>query len=554
MTSFLSEDRLQRLGPRTLLRATERLLWHLGFDDVRNIDGKGDEGGDLLALRRGLRWVFQSKWTIGETIDDTAVKQVDGAKAFYGADRAVVVTNARPGRAALDRAQRLETVGIRIAFWDRPTLVKFGEEVAPDVVPVRYELRAYQAEAVAEAEKGLDERGRALVIMATGLGKTVVAGEVIAREFARSAERRVLVVAHTTDLIGQLERAMWRHLPKSVPTAQLSGSDKPAELCGLICATVQGAESLVSDGWRPDLVVVDEAHHVSEDGRFQRLLDSLEDVPRFGLTATPWRGDGYDIGRRFGPAVYTIGIVEGMEQGYLAQVDYRMFVDEIDWSVVTEASESGLTIRDLNARLFLPQRDESVIDELRDAWSSVVDPRAIVFCRTIDHAEEIAGRLRAAGWRRAAAFSDRLSRRDRDLLMSEFRDGRVPIVTAVDIFNEGVDVPDVNILCFLRVTHSRRIFVQQLGRGLRIRPGKEHVRVLDFVSDVRRIAATLDLQRALARAAEGEIERLTIPHAQFTFSQPEIGTLLQEWIKDAAALEDADEEVRLQFPEGLVPT
>ncbi len=550
----MCDERLQSLGPRTLLRAVERLLWHLGFDDVRNIDGKGDEGGDLLAHRHGLRWVFQCKWTVGETIDDTAVKQVDAAKAYYGADRAVVVTNARPGRAAIARAQQLETVGVRIDFWDKDALSKFGEQVAPEFVPGRYKLRTYQAEAIEAAQAALDTNGIALVIMATGLGKTVVAGEVIARDFGRSEGRRVLVVAHTTDLIGQLERAMWRHLPKSIPTCRLSGADKPPALDGLICATVQGAEGLVAGGWRPDLVVVDEAHHVSEDGRFQRLLDDLQGVPRLGLTATPWRGDGYDIARRFGSSVYSIGIVEGMAQDYLAQVDYRLFIDDIDWSVVTETSEQGMTVRDLNARLFLPQRDESVIDELRDAWSSIAEPRAIVFCRTIDHAEEMAERLRGAGWRRAASFHDRLGRRERDLLMSEFRDGRVPIVTAVDIFNEGVDVPDVNILCFLRVTHSRRIFVQQLGRGLRLRPGKEEVRVLDFVSDVRRVAATLDLQRSLDRALDGEIERLTIPHARFTFSRPEIGTLLQEWIKDAAALEDADEEVRLQFPEGLVPT
>ena len=256
---------------------------------------------------------------------------------------------------------------------------------------------------------------------------------------------------------------------------------------------------------------------------------------------------------RFGDAVFKMGIVDGMSRGFLAQVDYRLFVDEIDWSVVSEASETGLTIRDVNARLFLPQRDEGVVDHLRDAWAGVVEPRAIVFCRTIDHAEEFASLLRGSGWRRASAISNRQSRRDRAVLMSEFRDGRVPIITAVDIFNEGVDVPDVNILCFLRVTHSRRIFVQQLGRGLRLRVGKASVRVLDFVSDIRRVAATLELQRGLEGAA-GEIERLTIPHATFSFSEPQIGSLLQEWIEDAATLEDAEEEVRLQFPEGLVPT
>ncbi len=148
----------------------------------------------------------------------------------------------------------------------------------------------------------------------------------------------------------------------------------------------------------------------------------------------------------------------------------------------------------------------------------------------------------------SAALSTRQTRRDRNVLMSEFRDGRVPIITAVDILNEGVDVPDVNILAFMRVTHSRRIFVQQLGRGLRLREGKERVVVLDFVSDIRRVAATLNLQRDLQRLRNEEIERLTLPGSLFTFSEPQIGSFLDEWIQDAASLEDADEEVRLQFP------
>jgi superfamily II DNA or RNA helicase len=107
----------------------------------------------------------------------------------------------------------------------------------------------------------------------------------------------------------------------------------------------------------------------------------------------------------------------------------------------------------------------------------------------------------------------------------------------------------LNLLCFLRVTHSRRIFVQQLGRGLRVAPGKERVHVLDFVSDIRRIAATMELQRALDRLMDDEIEHVNLPQPSVSFSEPRIGTLMEEWIKDAASLEDASEEVRLQFPE-----
>lgn len=547
--TFLSASRLLAAGPRAFTRSTERLLWHLGFDDVRNIDGPGDEGGDILAYRRGLRWVFQCKWTTGVTIGEDAVRDVDAAKAFYGTERAVVVTNARPGRKAIQRRNLLLSVGVKIDFWDAPILKRFAREVIPDYVPGRYEPHPYQRKAIEAIVESISETNRALLIMATGLGKTVVGGEVIEWYLQRNPDADVLIVAHVKELIRQLEHAMWRHLPKTVPTQALTGEDKPASLRGVTCATVESAFSAIEDGWRPSLVMVDEAHHVSEEGMFQRLLDALAEVPILGTTATPWRGDGYDITRRFGQPVFKMGIADGMAAGFLAHVDYRLFVDEIDWVVVAEASERGLSVKDLNQRLFLPQRDEAIVDSLREAWQRTIEPRAIVFCRTIDHAEEFAELLRGAGWRRASCINTRQTRRDRDLLMSEFRDGRVPIVTAVDIFNEGVDVPDVNILLFLRVTHSRRIFVQQLGRGLRLRPGKDRVQVLDFVSDIRRVAATLELQRALKRLESGEIEHLKLPQSTIEFSEPKIGSLMEEWIRDAASLEDANEEVRLQFPD-----
>jgi superfamily II DNA or RNA helicase len=546
--TFLDSERLTAAGPKAFTRTVERLLWHLGFDDVRNIDGPGDEGGDILAARDGFRWVFQSKWKKSGLVDEKAVREVDAAKAFYGADRAVVVTNRAFGRKAGERRQKLRGVGVKIDFWRDETLERFATEIIPEYVPARYEPRPYQRRAVDAATAELASSGAALVIMATGLGKTVVAGEVI-DWWIRERGGDVLVVGHLRELVRQLEKALWRHVPKRISTQTLSGDERPPGLVGLTCATVQSALAMVEDGWRPAFVVIDEAHHVAEEGLLQRLLDALSDVPKLALTATPWRGDGYDIASRFGPPVFTMGIADGMAAGFLAEVDYRLFVDTVDWADVAAESRQGLTVKELNRRLFLPQRDEAVVEVLRETWQETLNPRGIVFCRTINHAEEMARLLREAGWRRASCINTRQSRRDRDLLMSEFRDGRVPIVTAVDIFNEGVDVPDVSILCFMRVTHSRRIFVQQLGRGLRLTPHKQAVTVLDFVSDIRRVAATINLQRELDRLSEDEIERLRLPRPFLTFSEPEVGTLLQEWIADAAALEDADDAVRLQFPD-----
>lgn len=545
--TFLDGDRLLESGPRAFMRAIERLMLHLSFDDIRNIDGAGDEGGDILAYRKRQRWVFQCKWTRGRSISDDGVRDVDAAKVFYVCDRAVLATNAAPGRKANELINRLLSVGVKVDVWDNEVLAKFAEE-APRYPPARFEPRPYQRKAITAAKDAIADGGRAFVILATGLGKTVVAGEVLHDHLTGTDAGHALIVAHTKDLVRQLERAVWRHLPKDVLTSVLTGDDKPPRLEGVICATVESALKAVRGGWKPAIIIVDEAHHVGETGMFQELLAELEEVPLLGLTATPWRGDKYDIAEAFGEPVFKMGIADGMAEGFLSQVDYRLFLDQLDWDAVREASEYGLSLGDLNHRLFLPQRDEAVIDTLREAWNRTPNPRAVVFCRTIEHAEEFAQLLREVGWRRSECMHSGQSKRERNILMSEFRDGRVPIVTTVDLLNEGVDVPDVNIICFLRVTHSRRIFVQQLGRGLRLRDGKEKVTVLDFVSDLRRIKATLDLKRALERVPEDKIERLRLERSEIGFSNPKVGSFLEEWLRDAASLEDEDEEVRLQFP------
>jgi superfamily II DNA or RNA helicase len=491
--------------------------------------------------------VFQCKWKKSGLVGQDAVREVDAARAFYSADRAVVATNSVPGPGAMAFRQRLLGVGVQVDFWEASALQKFSSMI-PDFPPSRYEPYPYQLDAIARCRSALEANRRALLVLATGLGKTVVGGEVVRYELERNPNASILVVAHVKELVSQLEKAMWRHIPKCVPTIALTGDTVSDPEGGVICATIQSAAAAIEAGWRPNFVLVDEAHHVGEENTLATILDATAESRQLGLTATPWRGDKYDIGHRFGEPVFRMGIAEGMAAGFLSQVNYRLLVDNIDWDVVTEASEHGLTLRDLNSRLFLPQRDDEIVDALRETWGGVREPRGIVFCRTIGHAEEFAQLLRGAGWRRARCLNTHQTRRERDILMAEFRDGRIPIVTAVDIFNEGVDVPDVNILCFLRVTHSRRIFVQQLGRGLRVRPGKDAVEVLDFVSDLRRVAATLDLRRALVQLAEDEVERVRLAEASFTFSEPTIGSMLDEWIRDAAALEDAAEEVRMQFP------
>ena len=115
----------------------------------------------------------------------------------------------------------------------------------------------------------------------------------------------------------------------------------------------------------------------------------------------------------------------------------------------------------------------------------------------------------------------------------------------VDLFNEGIDVPDVDVIVFMRATHSRRIFVQQLGRGLRTSPGKDRVVVLDFVTDLRRIAEVLDLDSAV----RGEnVERLGLGSRLISFSDKSAGSFLQEWVIDQASLFLREGDPTLELP------
>ncbi|MGW5193510.1 helicase-related protein [Kribbella sp. NPDC004138] len=547
--SFVDPAFLVEEGPKGFTRQFERLLSLIAFTDVLNIDGPGDKGADVIGRLKGEDWVFQTKWKKSGSVDYDAVDEAHTAMRHYGIHRGVVVTNRQFTKKARERIQALRDVGINITLWDGSRLSMIYERAPQRVKP--FDLYAYQDRAVEAAWEGLTESGEALVYLATGLGKTVVAGQVLRRFLLANPGMQVLVTAHMIDLVEQLERAMWRDIPKDVPTRLLHGSSKPNALPGVTFGVAPTARDYIESGYSPGLVIVDEAHHVGETGNYATMLDLLPSAKRLGVTATPWRGDRYDIEQTFGVPVVRVSISEGMKLGYLADVQYRLFAGDIDWDFVHEASEHGYSIKDLNKRLFIPERDEGVRRHLEEVWDQTTNPRGIIFCQTIEHAERMRDLLALRpGWDRTETLHANLKGRQRRDRLLKFRSGEVPILVAVDILNEGVDVPDVNILCFARVTHSRRIFIQQLGRGLRLRKGKTHVEVLDFVSDIRRLAEVYDMRE---QVSEDEIEQVSVGRNQFVFEDLHVRGLLEQWMADIGDLGGADDNVRLEFPpiEGL---
>lgn len=560
--------------------AFERLILRIirakNYDYSSIVGESGDGGADVLAVSANSRWLFQAK-AYNKPIGPSVVNQTVDAARLYEADVPVVVSKNGFSSEAFSAQASLVQAGIRLQLWDKPALnrqlLKLPETPPILTPPRNLSLRDYQSSAIESIYTAFNsnKHGSALVVLATGLGKTFVAAEGV-RRILRD-QGRVLVLAHTTDLVYQLERAFWPFLTRDQRTTVLTGTDRVSNLDDLlefdfIFATRDSVDSLQRQGFDFgffDVVVVDECHHLGSEV-YERVLDTLgvgSDSGPFllGLTATPWRPTGEDLSHRFDAPVINVDLATGLKDGYLANVDYRMYTDNIDWDSLRHVSAGQLSPKDINRTLFIEEWDDAVVGHLRDAWVELDSKgRAIVFCGTIEHALKMTRQINSLGFASARAIYSStaspgvptLKPFDRSKILWDFADGRINILCTVDILNEGVDVPDVNLVVFQRVTHSRRIFMQQLGRGLRLSPGKSKVIVLDFVTDIRRFAAGLQLDRDLnSRDRKPQTVRL---NSQVKFMRNnEIDKkghdFLAEWLKDIDAIEAAGDDVSiLAFP------
>ncbi len=540
--SFLDARRLLKGPWQAFERDVARLLVCNGFDDVRLVGGSGDRGADVLGVKNGQLWVIQCKFTSVGYPPSSAVDEVGEAARHYGADRIFVASSRPAGPGIRDAVQRWRALGIEVETLQPSTLLAIAART-PEYATSRRTLRDYQDEAVAGFVAALRETGRGQVVLATGLGKTVVMAEALAQLFRDEAvpHGRALVLAGTRELVDQLHRAFWDQIPKWIATHRLIGGEEPSHWDGVTFATIQSVASRIHELPEFGLVMIDEAHHVGSD-TFRRVTSHLSHTMIGGVTATPWRGDRYDIDHLLGPPVVRIGIAEGLRRGFLCEADYRMLADNIDWKLVRSRSRHRYSISQLNKLLLLPTRDEEAAKAIRETFDADSRRAAIAFCPSIAHAKSFAGTLRLFGFR-AESITGEMDARERDQTMSSFRQGALDIVTTRDLFNEGVDVPDVDMIVFMRVTHSRRIFVQQLGRGLRVAPSKSKVVVMDFVSDLRRIAEVIELNKA----TRGDIERLRLP-GLVQFRDEGAGSFMRDWMRDQADLFTREGDPHLELP------
>jgi superfamily II DNA or RNA helicase len=544
---------------RSLEQAVSRLLLHRGWINVQLIGGSGDKKADILAVRRrkGSKlfdsYLVQVKSVAGDRhISVDAINEGVEAQTHYKTNVIIVATNGDFTPSAVKRKDTLKRVGFNVQLWNGATLKDLLSRKKGSSSAGKRELREYQRTIVADIlSRQRDGYTECSAIVATGLGKTVIAATV-ANTLHRRREGfgKILVVCHSLELVNQLQQAFWAEIDKEVPT----------HLCrqGVPVVPREGISFVLYQSLFPalggldrdafDLIIVDEAHHALAP-QFSACLTHLK--PRFllGMTATPWRGDSQRLTQRFGESVAKLSLLDGVKMGYLAKVDYRLKCDNIRWDEVRKLAKTKVTIKDLNRRLFVPQRDAAVLDALMKVRETVKNPRVIIFSPSKKHAEAFAKKLTGRGVpARNLSVTDTFTRRRRLLA---FAAGQLEAVTAVDVLNEGIDVPAVNILVFLRATHSRRIFTQQLGRGLRIIEGKKtKVVVLDFVSDIRRLAIVREFDReARDKPSGAQDEVVHLPDGVVTFDNERVGKFVDAWLEDVTSLDEDDDDSVLTFPD-----
>ena len=316
---------------------------------------------------------------------------------------------------------------------------------------------------------------KGLVVLATGMGKTFLA----AFDAAQCAASRILFLAHREEILLQAEDSFLAVLPNK-RIGRYTGQQKDVEF-DLLFASVQTFgrdvhfEKFGTDYF--DYIVVDEFHHAAA-GSYTRVLDYFKPKFLLGLTATPDRTDGSDILRLCdNNLVYRCDLFDGITAEQLCPFEYYGIFDiEVDYEHIPW--RNGRFDPDkLSTQLATRGRAKHVLKE----WKSKAQARTLVFCASRKHADYMAAFFIKNDIRAASVHSD--SRLTRSEALEQLGSGVLQVLFTVDLFNEGVDLPNIDTVMMLRPTESKILFLQQLGRGLRLSPNKAKLVVLDFVGN-----------------------------------------------------------------------
>ena len=451
-------------------------------------EGRVDMGADVIATHKNNTHLYQCKFSLrNRPVSVGIVSDVVRGLDHYDAQKGYCVANRPLGNAQSAALEKAKGLNYELDYLGVDAIQNKFRGLA-EYAPIKFSLYPYQNEALRAVVSAFESTcGRALLVMATGLGKTAVAGAFLRHAYQQDEGLRTLVLADQVEVVRQFDRSIWSFLPKWCSTHLLVNGEEPAYEEGVTLSTFQSMSRRVEE-WRGkyDIVLVDEAHHAPAD-TYREVLLKLDAKFVLGLTATPWRSDSKDVFDLFGRPVFQLDIIEAMRRGLLANVCYQISADNIDLDWIGLVSEKGNTVRQLNKKVFVQERDVVIADEVIAEVGRRCISKYLVFCNSAEHCKRMSKLLRSNGHNVDVLLSEVGSGRDRAATLRNFRSGDIVGLCVFDIMNEGIDVPDIELIVYCRVTHSKRIFLQQMGRGLRWRPNKVLL-VMDYVVDTRRLS------------------------------------------------------------------
>lgn len=374
-------------------------------------------------------------------------------------------------------------------------------------------LRPYQDAAIdAVFEYWRSEAGNPLVELATGLGKSLVVAEMCRRLLRDYPTMRILMAVHVRELVRQnFEelRRLWPEAPVGIYSAGLGSRDTHQRI---IFASIQSIFKK-ADALAPrQLVIIDEAHLVpaAGDGMYLTMLDGLRrhypNLKVLGLTATPYRLDSGRLdqgdGRIFDRIVYSYGVGEGVEDGYLAPLTAKGGAVEINVNGVARRGGEFVPAA-LNA---VANRSDIVARAVDDVIARGEDRRSwLLFCSGVDHAHAVCEALRERGVI-AACVTGNTPSDERDRIVADFKAGRIRALTNAQVLTTGFNAPSVDLIALLRPTLSTGLYVQMMGRGTRKADGKDNCLVLDYAGNIRRHGPVDAIRVKGSKATSGEKE------------------------------------------------
>jgi superfamily II DNA or RNA helicase len=346
----------------------------------------------------------------------------------------------------------------------------------------------YQAEVLErlKVERTLHHSTRNLVVAATGTGKTMIAAFDYKRFLTENPTAKLLFIAHRIEILKQSLHT-FRNVLKDQNFGELLGGGYQPTSKRILFATVQSVTNMEFEQFSTkdyyDYLILDEVHHAQAD-TYQKIIQYFNPKILLGLTATPERMDGKSILRDFNYRIAAeIRLPDALNQKLLCPFQYFGISEEMDYTRIKWTNGKYDTKELSNIYTADDARVRNILINLNKYTRDYEQVTALGFCISIEHAKFMAHKFIQAEIKADYLVSDNADRRVD--IIHQFKRKEINYLFVVDIFNEGIDVPEIDTVLFLRPTESLTIFLQQLGRGLRLHEKKDVLTVLDFVGQAR---------------------------------------------------------------------